>query len=219
MTVTGIDVPGDGPNIVEKAYDLLSENHDLSPVSVHLHKLIPIGAGLGGGSSDAAFALKLFNELFTLDLDDDKMMQYAARLGADCSFFIKNRPMLAQGIGELLSDINVSLKGKFILMVYPNIHISTGEAYSKIVPKEPKISIKTILEDSPITEWKYQLVNDFEEALFGGYPLLPHLKNMLYDHGALYAAMSGSGSCMFGIFDQEQVIDFGGDCKVWAGIL
>jgi 4-diphosphocytidyl-2-C-methyl-D-erythritol kinase len=219
MTVTGINVPGDGPNIVEKAYNLLNKDFGLPAVSIHLHKAIPIGAGLGGGSADAAFALKLFNELFALGIEDEKLMHYAARLGADCAFFIKNRPMIAQGIGELLSETGISLKGKFILMIYPNIHISTAEAYSKIVPKRPERSIRSILENAPISEWRYQLVNDFEAALFDDYPVLPHLKDTLYRQGALYAGMSGSGSCMFGIFDQLSTIDFEAGHQTWSGIL
>lgn len=216
---TGIQIPDDGQNIIEKAYQFLSKEFEIPPVSIHLHKVIPIGAGLGGGSSDAAFALKLFNDSFNLGIDDRHLMKYALKLGADCSFFIKNQPMLAKGIGEELTDIQVSLQGKFILLVYPNIHISTKEAYAQIIPQKPKQGIENIMTEKPIEEWKDWLVNDFEASLFPSYPLLSEIKAKLYNQGAIYASMSGSGSCMYGIFEQEPQIDINPDFLTWTGKL
>jgi len=216
---TGIAIPDNGNNIVEKAYQLLAKDFQLNPLKIHLHKAIPIGAGLGGGSSDAAFALKLFNNLFALGLKEKQLMQYAVRLGADCAFFIKNKPMLAGGIGEKLKELDLSLNGKSILLIYPNIHISTQEAYAQIVPKKPKNSIQKTLSENPISEWSDLLVNDFEKPLFKSYPILKNIKRTLYDHGALYAAMSGSGSTIFGIFEELPSLEFEASFTVWSGEL
>lgn len=218
VTVSGIEVPDDGDNIVLKAYQLLKADYELSPVKIHLHKEIPIGAGLGGGSADGAFALTLLNDLFELNLSDEELMKYAVPLGADCAFFVKNTPMLATGIGEQLSEIELSLSGKFMLMVYPNLHISTKEAYANIIPHKGDKSIREIVT-TPISEWKDHLKNDFEKALFESHPLLSKIKKQLYDHGAIYAAMSGSGSCMFGIFDKDPRMTFPKKYKTWSGSL
>lgn len=219
ITVTGIEVPDDSDNIVLKAYQLLKSDYDLPPVHIHLHKVIPIGAGLGGGSADAAFALKLLNHLFSLEIYDKQLKKYAISLGADCAFFIRNKPMLAGGIGEELTEVEISLKGKFILMVYPDIHISTKQAYSNVIPKKPKKCIRQILVEKNITEWKHFLKNDFEEAIFGEYPILMELKQQLYKSGAIYASMSGSGSCMYGIFQENPQITFPEHFKTWSGKL
>lgn len=216
---TGVEISDQGKNIVQKAYDLLSSDYSLPPVNIHLHKDIPIGAGLGGGSSDAAFALRLFNDLFKLGLNDDLLMRYATRLGADCPFFIRNKPMLASGIGEQLSEIELSVSGLSIILIYPNIHISTKEAYSAVHPQVPSVSIKEILTNHAVGEWRQLLVNDFETALFPKYPVLPGIKEMLYESGALYASMSGSGSCIFGIFDKNPGIDFNQEYRIWKGKL
>lgn len=219
ITVTGIEVPDDSDNIVLKAYQLLKSDYDLPPVHIHLHKVIPIGAGLGGGSADAAFALKLLNHLFSLEIYDNQLKKYAISLGADCAFFIKNKPMLAGGIGEELTEVEISLEGKFILMVYPDIHISTKQAYSNVIPKKPKKCIRQILVEKNISEWKHFLKNDFEEAIFGEYPILMELKQQLYKSGAIYASMSGSGSCMYGIFQENPQITFPEHFKTWSGKL
>lgn len=215
---TGIKIPDGGNNIVEKAYGILNRDFKLSPLKIHLHKVVPIGAGLGGGSSDAAFALRLFNNFFKLELDDENLMEYAIQLGADCAFFIKNKPMLAKGIGEKLTVIDLTISGKSILLIYPNIHISTKEAYSKIVPKTPALSIDKVLNKS-INEWKELLINDFEEPLIQSYPVLKQIKKELYHHGALYASMTGSGSCIFGIFDELPKFDFNEEYLTWSGKL
>lgn len=219
VTTSGIEIPDNGDNIILKAYRLLEADHKLPSLHIHLHKAIPIGAGLGGGSADAAFTLKLINDLFSLGLDDDQMMRYASQLGADCAFFIKNKPMLAMGIGDQLSEINLSLSDKFISLVYPNIHISTKEAYSNIVPRIPFMRIKEIFEQYELDDWKNHLVNDFEHSLFERYPILDKIKQQFYKAGALYASMSGSGSCMYGIFDKEPEMSFEDNYRVWSGKL
>lgn len=219
VTCSGIEIPDDGDNIILKAYQILKAKFDLPPVQIHLHKVIPIGAGLGGGSADAAFALKLINDLFSLDMDDDLMIGYASKLGADCAFFIKNKPMLATGIGEQLSEIDLSLSGKFIQLVYPNIHISTKEAYDKITPSVPSIKIHEILSTQNPISWKKYLLNDFETPLFDKYPVLNDIKEELYDAGAVYASMSGSGSCMYGIFEDKPQMTFPVEYILWSGKL
>ena len=219
VTISGIEIPNDGDNIVLKAYHILKKEFNLPPVEMHLHKIIPIGAGLGGGSADAAFTLSLLNNLFSLGLDEIQLMKYAVSIGADCAFFIKNKPMLAAGIGEQLTDINMSLEGRFILLAYPNIHISTKEAYANVVPKKSINSIQEVLEEMDILDWKNYLKNDFEDAIFKKYPTLLNLKQQFYDCGAAYASMSGSGSCMFGIFENDPQITFPEHYKVWSGKL
>ena len=219
VTTSGIDIPDNGDNIILKAYQLLKGDYNLPSVHIHLHKAIPIGAGLGGGSADAAFTLELINDLFSLGVEDNQMMKYASQLCADCAFFIKNKPMLAMGIGEQLSDINISLSGKFILLVYPNIHISTKEAYSNITPCIPAMRIKDILEQFELADWRKHLINDFEEPLIEKYPILNELKHQFYKAGAIYASMSGSGSCMYGIFDLDPGLTFDKDYNIWSGKL
>jgi 4-diphosphocytidyl-2-C-methyl-D-erythritol kinase len=216
---TGISIPDDGDNIVMKAYQLLAETYDLPPVKAHLHKVIPIGAGLGGGSSDAAFTIRLLNELFELQISDTKMKQFAVGLGADCAFFIDNQPSMAYGIGEKLRPIDMSLEGKFIVLTYPDLHISTKVAFAGIVPQKPTKSIEEILIQQPVDSWKLNLVNDFEKSVFAQFPELQELKNKLYNEGAMYASMSGSGSCIFGIFERETEIDVPSNYLSWSNVL
>ncbi len=220
MEFSGIFIPGEGKNIVEKAFEALRSNHDLIGASVHLHKVIPIGAGLGGGSADGAFALKLFNELFKLELNESELETIALTLGADCAFFIKNRPAFASGIGEKLEEIAPVLNGMHIVMVYPNLHISTKEAYGSISPSVPGITIREIIEKRHVNQWEGLLVNDFEKPLFRKYPVMQQLKKSLYEKGAIYAAMSGSGSTVFGIFQSPPpAIGFSGEFEVFTGEL
>lgn len=219
VTTSGIVIPDHGDNIIFKAYQLLQAQYDLPPVKIHLHKVIPIGAGLGGGSADAAFTLMLLNNYFSLGLDDEQLITFAIQLGADCAFFIKNKPMLATGIGEKLSEANITLAGKFIQLVYPNIHISTKEAFANITPGAPSMRIRDIFEKNSLLDWKDVLSNDFEKPLFKKYPVLNEIKKQLYESGAIYAAMSGSGSSMFGIFDHEPEVHFPEDFKLWSGQL
>lgn len=197
FTNSGIEIP-EGENLCEKAWKLLDTDFGIGNVKIHLHKQIPIGAGLGGGSADASFTLKYLNELFDLNLKNKELEKYALRLGADCPFFIDNTPKLVEGIGEKMTSIDLDLSNYEIRLVNSDIHISTKEAYSGIVPKTPVISVEKIIE-LPIIEWKGQLKNDFEESIFLKHPELRELKDQLYKEGAVYASMSGSGSVIFSI--------------------
>ena len=173
---------------------------------MHLHKAIPTGAGLGGGSADAAFTLSLLNEKFQLNISTDQLIHYALQLGSDCPFFIVNEPCYAQGRGEVLEEINLDLSPYQLLIVNPKIDISTRWAFSKIEPAIPEVSIRQIAQQ-PVETWKEQLTNDFEKPLMKYYPILKSIKEELYTQGALYAGMSGSGSTLFGIFPESRKID------------
>ncbi len=187
-------------NLVVKAYKLLKKEFDLPPVSMYLYKHIPTGAGLGGGSSDAAYALKVLNEKYSLSLSDERLEAYAAEIGADCAFFIKNNPVFATGIGNIFSDIKLNLTGMTLVLVKPDIFVSTRDAYSNINPSAPKVSLKDLLSE-PVTSWKDTVFNDFEKSVFPKYPEIAAIKDKLYDMGAVYASMSGSGSSVYGIFE------------------
>lgn len=187
-----------------KAYRLLQNDYALPPVSIYLHKLIPTGAGLGGGSSDATHCLLTLNRLFGLNLSNDQLLHYAAQLGSDCAFFTQTQAMFAEGRGELLRPSKASLSGYYLLLVFPEVHISTAEAYAGISPKAPLFALETTI-NLPITVWQQQLTNDFEEHIFQQYPLLGDIKAALYSKGAVYAAMSGSGSTLFGLFTDEHL--------------
>ena len=197
-------------NIVVKAFNLMRKECGtrLPDVEIHLHKKIPFGAGLGGGSSDAAFTLRMLNNLFDLGMDNQRLRILAAKLGADCAFFIDNLPTLAKGIGDQLTTLDFNpLKGYTLLMVKPDESVSTAEAYRGITPREQR-SIQTTCDLSkavtrPIGEWKELIVNDFEETVFTHHPRLAAIKEELYAEGALYASMSGSGSTIYGIFSPE----------------
>ncbi|OJJ14159.1 4-(cytidine 5'-diphospho)-2-C-methyl-D-erythritol kinase [marine bacterium AO1-C] len=198
---SGLSIPEDGKdNLCLRAYHLLREDFDLSPVHIHLHKVIPIGAGLGGGSADAAFTIKNLNQLFNLNLDTDAMQNYARQLGSDCAFFIENTPKYCFGKGDQFADIDINLKAKFLVLVYPATHVSTGEAYAGIALKHSTMSIQEIFQKET-NEWKNLLKNDFEPQIFAKYPSIAQLKNQLYEQGAIYASMTGSGSTLFGIFE------------------
>lgn len=203
FTASGSSIPGDAnTNLCIKAYDLLKREFNLAPVSIHLHKVIPTGAGLGGGSSDGAHTLRILNQLFKLDLSNEKLKAYALQLGSDCPFFIDDQPMLGTGRGEVLTNLSVNLAGKFLVLVKPDVHVSTADAYSGVKPMASSQSVKGILEQKTIVEWKDLLKNDFEESVFNKYPLIKGIKEKLYQHGAVYASMSGSGSTVFGIFEK-----------------
>ena len=218
----GMEITGNAEdNLVVKAYLLLDKEFNLPPVDIHLYKHIPSGAGLGGGSSDAAFMLKLLNERFELKLTDEKLEEYAATLGADCAFFIKNTPTYAEGIGNIFSPLSLSLKGYQILLVKPDIFVSTREAFSLVRPHEPEYSLQEIITH-PVSEWKEQMVNDFEVSVFPQYPVIGEIKEELYKNGAMYAAMSGSGSSVFGLFAPDITIpdiNFGERSFVFKGKL
>lgn len=188
-------------NLVIKAFHMLNDIHSLPPVDIYLHKRIPDGAGLGGGSADAAFTLKAINEMFSLGYDDKLLAAFAARLGADCAFFIYNRPMHATGIGTELSPIDIDLSQYEIRIEKPSVNVSTKEAYSCVTPSRPRQSLLSILENHPTVEkWKNLIVNDFEKSVFLKYPQIMAIKRQFYSEGALYASMSGSGSAVYGIF-------------------
>lgn len=198
---TGIKIPGDTvENLCLKAYRLLKRDFTLPPVKIHLHKTIPIGAGLGGGSSDASYTLKLLRDIFKLELSQQQLQVYASQLGSDCSFFIQQKPMLGSGRGDVLTDIDLNLKGYFLVVIKPDVHISTAEAYAGVTPFERSVNVRTILENHPLTEWSSLLVNDFEKSVFRKHPELKSIKETLLRSGAEYASMSGSGSAIFGIF-------------------
>ncbi len=198
---TGIDIPGNpASNLCLKAYHLLKEDFpQLPPVQMHLHKIIPMGAGLGGGSADGAFALQLLNDKYFLGLSPTQLMKYALQLGSDCPFFILNQPCYATGRGEDLTPIKLDLSGYRFVIVHPGIHINTKWAFEQIQPGLPARSIKEIIQ-LPIQDWKYYLSNDFESPIKQNYPAIEAIKLALYKDGAIYASMSGSGSTVFGIY-------------------
>ena len=194
-------------DLTVRAYELLRDEFGIPPVKIRLEKTSPVGAGLGGGSSDAAFALRMLSDLFVLKLDDALLASYAARLGSDCPFFIYNRPMLGRGRGDQLSPFDISsvLEGYEIRVIAPeNISVSTAEAYSGIIPRERthQDSLEAILAGG-VNTWPNRLENDFEQSVFAKYPTLAEIKQSLYDEGAAYASLSGSGSALFALFASE----------------
>jgi 4-diphosphocytidyl-2-C-methyl-D-erythritol kinase len=221
FNTSGLTISGNPEdNLCLKAYRLLQKDFGLPNVHIHLHKIVPMGAGLGGGSSDGAWTLRLLNEIFHLSLPIERLAEYASLLGSDCAFFLYDNARLGQGRGNDLSDFDVSaLKGKFLVIVKPAAHVSTAEAYAGINPTQPKVSLQEILT-RPISEWKNVLKNDFEESVFKKYPQLSHIKSQLYDAGALYASMSGSGSALYGVFPMEIDLKekFPG-MEYWSGVL
>lgn len=218
FTSTGNIIPGPAEaNLCIKAYELLATDFDLGFVRIHLHKIIPSGAGLGGGSSDAAYTLRMLNDIFRLQLSQKALIDYAASLGSDCAFFTQDHPMFGQGRGEILTSIEMSLLGKFLVLVKPDIHVSTAEAFAGIRPQQPPYALRELLQ-RPIAEWKLFLKNDFEESVFRKYPVIRDIKEKMYTIGATYASMSGSGASVFGIFDAEVSIENQfPDTTVWSG--
>lgn len=198
---SGIPIPGSATdNICYKAWALLKKDFpDLPAVEMHLHKNIPAGAGLGGGSADGAFMLHLLNRKFNLQINEEELVRYSLQLGSDCPFFIINKPCYATGRGERLSPIVLDLSAYDIIIVNPGVHINTGWAFSQLTPAVPGISIAAIIQQ-PVETWKTTLANDFEEPVFNTYPAIKKLKALLYEHGAVYASMTGSGSTVFGLF-------------------
>jgi len=219
FAATGLAIPGyANDNICIKAWELVDQKHGIGPVRIHLHKIIPTGAGLGGGSSDAAYTLKVLNDLFELRLTTELLAQYALELGSDCPFFIEGKPVLASGRGEMFESTNFSLSGYYLVLLYPAVHVSTAMAYAGVKPGEPIQTLRSILGDMPVDSWRGAIKNDFEESVFEKFPKLSTLKQVLYEAGALYASMSGSGSSVYGIFTSEPTLP--GDLPVvWQGIL
>lgn len=199
---TGITIDGcPDNNLVLRALRLLREIYPIPPLEIHLLKAIPFGAGLGGGSSDAAFMLKLLNDFCKLGLSFDELEQKAALLGADCPFFIRNTPVFATGTGNVFTPVTLSLEGYHLCLVKPDIAVSTPEAYAMVRPQMPSTSLTEIISQ-PVEAWKNQMVNDFETSVFNRYPEIARIKESLYEAGAVYASMSGSGSSVFGIFQE-----------------
>ena len=201
FTTSGLEIPGAG-NLVLEAEAEFRRFKRFPNLAFHLHKLIPMGGGLGGGSSDAAFALKLIRDKYVPGIPNEVLKVMAAKIGSDCAFFIDGGIQFATGRGEILSPLTIDLKNKWVVLVNLGIHVSTKEAYEGVVPNNERRSLREILEE-PIESWKENLVNDFEKSVFLKYPELADVKEDLYEHGAVYAAMTGSGSTMFGIFESE----------------
>lgn len=206
-------------NICLRAYQLIAERYSIPSIDIHLYKHIPFGAGLGGGSSDAAHTLLLLNRMFHLDIPFEILLEMALQLGSDCPFFLYNKAMYATGRGEVLQPIELNLSRKYVLLVKPSVHVSTAEAYQGVSPRKPAHDLREVLK-LPLAEWKHYLTNDFEASVFVQNPLLRHIKEQLYEMGALYAAMSGSGSALFGIFEEEVKIPSSvANYFVWGGTL
>lgn len=204
LTVAGNPVLGsDADNLVVKAYRRIAKDYKLSPVDITLHKNIPMQAGMGGGSADCAYTIMLLNDMFELGMTSTTMRRYAAELGADCSFFIESRPAYAEGVGDILSPVDIDLSPYRITIVKPDIAVSTREAFSLIRPTKPQKCCRDIVTRQPIETWRRELHNDFEKSIFELYPQIADIKQKLYDIGAIYAAMSGSGSAVFGIFENK----------------
>ena len=217
LTLSGLSVPGSTEsNLCTRAYQLLKDSYSLPAVHIHLEKNIPVGSGLGGGSSDAAFTLMALNEIFTLGLSSEEMGSFAMRLGSDCTFFLRNIPCFASGRGEILEPVYIDIRGLFFAVVIPPLHISTAEAYSLVRPARPLKSLKEFMK-LPADKWEGQLINDFEEATIMRFPVIGYIKQTLYGKGAVYSSMSGSGSAVYGLFSEiPELAGLFPGCFVWV---
>src|SRR6185312_8358936 len=205
---TGIVVGQIENNLCLRAYHLLKKDFPQLPeIRIHLHKVIPMGAGLGGGSADAAFTLSLLNEKYNLNISRQQLFVYASLLGSDCAFFLLNKPCFATGRGEKMEEINLSLSAYKILLVNPGIHVNTKEIFQQITPTIPSKRIRKIIAQ-PIETWKYDLKDDFEEIVFSQYPEIKKIKEDLYSHDAVYASMTGTGSTVLGIFNKNEEVHY-----------
>ena len=203
FTSSGIEIPGSlTSNLCVKAFQLIKAEFDIPFVAIHLHKVIPIGAGLGGGSADAAFMLKVLNEIFHLNLSVLQLIDYARKLGSDCAFFIKNEPVYAFNKGDEFENVELDLTQYLLKIEYPSVHISTREAYQGILPLSSKEKMREMIR-KPIEDWKKLVTNDFEKTVFPSHPSIENLKNKMYTDGAIFASMTGSGSAVFGIFEKK----------------
>ncbi len=206
-------------NLCLRAYKLLAQHYNLPLVKMHLHKIIPVGAGLGGGSSDAAHTIMILNKIFKLNISEKDQENFASQLGSDCSFFIRNKPVLATGKGEIFEPVKIKLKNIFCVIVKPRIHISTSEAYSWIKPAKRSTSLKDLIQQ-PISDWKNSIENDFEKVVFVKYPTIKNIKTRLYKLGAVYASMSGSGSAVYALFNEEKHLNtYFRSSTVWSGTM
>jgi len=193
-------------NLCYKAYNILNDQYKIPPVKIILYKNIPFGTGLGSGSSDAAHTLILLNKFFKLNLDEKALLHFASTLGADCAFFIKNKPVIASGVGNIFQEISLNLSGKYLLLCLPEVSVNTANAYKNCKPIIPEKSLAELIK-LPIAEWKNNIKNDFENTVFTNFPVLRKIKDELYSKGAIYAQMSGSGSAIFGIFDEAPNVE------------
>jgi 4-diphosphocytidyl-2-C-methyl-D-erythritol kinase len=223
LTLTGRPIPGEvATNLCLKAYELLKADFPALPAAqLHLHKIVPIGAGLGGGSADAAFALRALSEVFGLSLSTEGLEGYARRLGADCAFFIQNTPRLALEKGDIFEPIALDLSGTACVVVYPGLHISTAQAFAGIVPQAPAHALRAALAQ-PMASWRTTVLNDFEASLAPAHPVLATIKQQLYDAGATYASLSGSGSAVYGLFAgaaEAPALAWPSEYLVWRGTL
>ncbi|MGL4293674.1 MAG: 4-(cytidine 5'-diphospho)-2-C-methyl-D-erythritol kinase [Bacteroidales bacterium] len=220
LHLSGIQVGGSQEdNLVVKAFRMVEQKYNPGGVDIYLYKHIPSGAGMGGGSSDASFMLLLLNDLFSLGMSQQELEEMSGKLGADCPFFCRNVPVYAEGTGNEFESVDFTLKGYYLVVIKPDVFVSTKDAFSGITPRVPLQNVKDIVTGMPVEEWKIGLKNDFEETVFARYPRLAEIKNTLYEAGAIYASMSGSGSSLFGIFDHPVSLKerFPNDF-VWEGI-
>ncbi len=219
LAVSGIQINSPPENnLCYKAWRLMADKYGILPVSIHLHKVIPAGAGLGGGSSDAAFTLKMLNSMFNLNLDNEILRSLAVQLGMDCSFFIENVPALSTGRGEFLKPVSLNLDGYYLVIAKPPVHVSTAAAFLGTKPFYRENSIEEIVNLS-VQDWKRELHNDFENTVFDLYPEIQDIRNSMYRHGAIYSSMSGSGSAVYGLFKEKPAeMDFSG-CDVFQTLL
>ena len=221
FSTSGIEIDGHSENnLVVKAYRMLAADYSLPGLDIHLHKAIPFGAGLGGGSSDAAFMLKGINEFFELNIPLEKLSGYAARLGADCAFFLENTPSFASGIGERLEPLTLSLAGWYLLLVKPPVGVETKEAYAGVTPHIPGLGLREAIH-TPVNKWQENVMNDFEPGVFQRISEIETIKEKLKELGAIYASMSGSGSSVFGLFRAEPMwrdSDFPEGSFIWSEV-
>lgn len=219
FTQSGLNIDGaPEQNILYKAWQFISDITKVPNINIHLHKNIPMGAGLGGGSSDAAFFINLLDSKFNLTLTESQKHTIAEKLGSDCSFFLHNEPVFATGKGDEFQNISCDLSSYYILVVMPNVHSNTREAYAGLSPKPAGSDLKHILQKLPVKDWKNHLKNDFESSIFRKYPSVKTIKDLLYQKGALYASMSGSGSSVYGIFGKKPEINLPPDCACFLQV-
>jgi len=216
FTTSGLSIPGNPENnLCVKAWKLLSEEYHLPPVKIHLHKVIPMGSGLGGGSSDGAFTIRLLDSLFSLNLPSETMKARAAQLGSDCPFFIGNTPVYAYGKGDEFVSVDLRFPDLKVMVAVPGIHVNTAAAYGMIRPEKPARNVMDLVS-KPLHEWKDLLKNDFEKPVFREYPRINEIKTTFYEKGAVYASMSGSGAAVFGFFPSVVPTEASlRDCFIW----
>lgn len=208
LTVSGIELDTEWEkNLVFKAYNLMKLKYNIPAVEIYLEKRIPFGAGLGGGSADAAFTLKALNDLFQLNLTDDILLDLASQLGADCAFFIYNLPSFATGIGNILEKIELDLSDFYLVLAKPDVSVATKNVYSLILPNSNVPDLRELI-NKPVFEWKYFIFNDFEKVIFPKYPIIKELKEAFYSKGAIYSSMTGSGSAVYALFSKKDKPNF-----------